>query len=67
MNRHPVLLPGPRLLLSYTEKMGEITATILMTRVVNGACVVATHLQLPLSILLLSTATHLRDEIGLDN
>ena len=39
----------------------------MMTRVVNGACVVATHLQLPLSILLLSTATHLWDGIGLDN
>ena len=27
MNQCPVLLPGPRLLLSYTEKMGQITTT----------------------------------------
>ena len=27
MNQRPVLLPGPRLLLSYTEKMGQITTT----------------------------------------
>ena len=27
MNQHPVLLPGPRLLLCYTEKMGHIITT----------------------------------------
>ena len=27
MNQCPVLLPGPRLLLYYTEKMGQITNT----------------------------------------
>lgn len=57
MSQHPVLLSGPRLLVSYAEKMGQV-ATI--TEAVT--CIVATHRSsssLPLTILFLPTATQL--------
>ena len=67
MNQGPVLLPGPRLLLSYTEKMGQITATTEDMSGINGTCIVATHWsQLALTILLLSTATQLWDGMAID-
>ena len=36
MNQGPVLLPGPRLVLHYTEKMGQITTT---TEDMSGTCI----------------------------
>ena len=60
MNQGPVLLPGPRLLLSYREKMGQLITTTEDRSV--HALLIVTHLsQLPLSILLSSMARHLID------
>ena len=54
-SQHLNLLTGPRLLLPYTEK-GQITTT---TNGIRGN-IIATHpSELPLTILLLSTATQL--------
>ena len=48
MNQHPVLLPGPRLLSFYTEKMVQITTTtddISPKSYINRCLGILKHLQ----------------------
>ena len=63
MNQRPVLLPGPRLLLSYTEKMGHLTTTTedMSARLQISRCLgIPEHTQCLCTIKSLSTCIELK-------